>query len=228
MYHYYPTRQPILVRDSELRVERRLRAQGEVNVRPADRVEPSTVVAVGAAVGRPVVLNVARELGIEPNKVAERLSKRAGDAVEVSEAIARRRRGLRMHTAKSPIAGTLAGFNPRSGTATITPAAQRRDLAAYVVGVVEEVEHAWGVTIRTFGSRFDGVFGVGGEAFGVLNVVTKDRQHPLVPELIDSRTVREALRRRRLGGDLVLDALEVTLPNGEALLLPIANVEPLA
>lgn len=193
MHHYYPTRQPILVRDSELRVERRLRAQGEVKVRPGDRVEPSTVVAVGVAPARPVVVNVARELGIEPDKVAERLSKRAGDTVEANEAIAKRRRGLRTHTVKSPFAGTLTGFNAGAGTATIAPAAQRQDLTAYVVGVVEEVEQAWGVTVRTFGSRFHGVFGVGGEAFGVLKVVTKDRQHPLTPELIDSRAARSVL-----------------------------------
>ncbi len=41
-------------------------------------------------------------------------------------------------------------------------------------------------------------------------------------------TVREAPRRRRFEGDLLLDALVVELPNGEPSLVPTANVEVLA
>jgi hypothetical protein len=40
-------------------------------------------------------------------------------------------------------------------------------------------------------------------------------------------TVAEAPRRRRLAGSLVLDALEVALPQGGRLTVPTANVEVL-
>lgn len=193
MYHNYPTRQPVLVRDSDLRIERRLPVQGEVKVRPGDRVEPSTIIAVGDQTGRPIVLNLARELEVEPEKVAELLTVKPGSAVAAGDTIARKRRVLRAQSVKSPVAGIFTRLDPQAGTATIVPAARRIELAAYVAGVVEDVEQAYGATIRAFGSRFYGAFGVGDEAFGVLKVVTKDRQHPLSPDLIDSRAARSVL-----------------------------------
>lgn len=193
MYHYYPTQQPVLVRDCELRIKRRLPMQGEVNVRVGDRVEPSTVVAIGNRVGRPVVLNIARELEAEPDKAATLLAKDPGSPIAAGEVIARKRRMLRSQAVKSPVDGTFTRFDPVSGAATIVPSPRQVELTAYVAGIVEDIEQAHGVTIRTFGSRFYGAFGVGGETFGVLKIVTKDRQHPLSPDLIDSRAARSVI-----------------------------------
>jgi hypothetical protein len=190
VFHYYPTRQPILIRESDLRVERRLPFAGEVHVKAGDRVEPSTIVATGEGAARPVLVNVARDLEIAPSAAEERLVKDPGQQVSEGEAIARRRRGLRTQTVRSPIAGTFVRFDPVMGTALIRPAATRLELAAHVGGVVEEIEQARGVTIRTVGSRFYGAFGVGDEAAGVLKTVGGDRQRPLGPDLIDGKAGR--------------------------------------
>lgn len=204
MFHYYPTRLPILVRECDLRIVRRLPVQGEVTAKMGDRVEPGAIVATGEQAARPILVNVARDLDIAPGAAEERLVKEPGQSVTEGEALARRRRGLRTQTVRSPVGGTFLRFDPVMGVAMIRPAAARVELPAYIGGVVEEVEQARGVTIRAFGSRFYGAFGVGEEAFGVLKMVGGDRQRPLSPELIDGRSGRAILA---VGGTVSAAAL---------------------
>lgn len=193
MYYYVPTRHPVLARDTELCVERRLPVSGEVKARPGDRVEPDTVVAVADWPGRPFLVPIARELDLEPAKARKQLTKQPEATVTAGETLARRRRGLRAWTVKSPAAGTLTQFDPDSGVATIVPPSQRVELTALVAGTIDEVEPGRGVTIRAFGSRFFGAFGVGKETFGVSRVSSQERQQPLAPEAIDSRAARSVL-----------------------------------
>jgi hypothetical protein len=193
VYHYYPTRQPILIRETDLRIVRRLPVQGEVTAKVGDRVEPSTIVATGEQQRRPILVNVARDLGLEPGDAEDRLVREPGQAVTEGEALARRRRGLRTQTVRSPVSGTFIRFDPLMGTALIRPATQHIELPAHVSGIVEEVEITRGVTVRAFGSRFYGAFGVGQETFGVLKMVGSDRQRPLGPDQIDSRSARSVL-----------------------------------
>jgi hypothetical protein len=193
LYHYHPTRQPLLVRENELRIMRRLPVQGNVSVRPGDRVEPGAVVATAEHTTSPILINVAHELDMEPASVPERLTKEPGQPVNEGEPIARRRRGLRTSSVRSPVAGTFIGYDTITGTAAIRPRATKVELAAYVGGVIEDVETAWGVTIRTVGARFYGTIGLGDETFGVLKVVGGDRQRPLSPDLIDGRAQRAVI-----------------------------------
>lgn len=204
MFHYYPTRQPTLVRENDLRIERRLPIAGEVHVKVGERVEASTLVATGEQAPPVTIVNVARDLAVEPGAAERHLLVERGDAVRANEPIAKRRRGLRSTTVRSPIAGVFARYDPILGTAIIRPPAVRLELAAHVGGVVEEVEQTRGVTIRTFGSRFFGAVGIGGEAFGVIKLVGADRQRPLGPELIDNRAARSLLA---VGGTVSAAAL---------------------
>lgn len=211
MFNTYPTRQPLLVHDSDLRIERRLPMQGQLQVKTGERVEPSTIVATGERADRPIVVNIARELDVAPGSSEERLIKQPGQPLEAGEIIAKRRRGLRTHAVRSPIAGTLIRFDAQLGNALIRPATTRIELPAQVAGVIEEVEQGWGVTIRTFGSRFFGVVGVGEDTFGVLKMIPGDNQRPLGPEQIDSRSARAILA---IGGAVSAAALTKAVQAG--------------
>lgn len=204
MFNYYPTRQPLLIRESDLRIERRLPLQGQLHVKAGERVEPSTLVATGERVARPVLVNIARDLELEPAASEERLVVQPGEEVEEGTVLARRRRGLRVHSVRSPIAGIFARFDPLIGAALIRPSTARLELAAQVGGVIEEVEPGRGVTIRAFGSRFFGAVGAGEETFGVLKLIAGDHQRPLGPEQIDSRSARAILA---VGGTVSAAAL---------------------
>ena len=211
MYYYYPTRQPVLVRDCELQVERRLPAPGEIRVRVGDRVEPSQIVAVAAKPLRPILVHVARELDVKPADAPRRLVRQPGSEVAADEVIARRRRGLRMRSVRAPVAGVLTAFDATSGVATIVPAPRQVDLAAYVAGVVEDVGQTYGVTIRTFGSRFYGAFGAGDEAFGILRVIGKERAQALGADAIDTRAARTVVAA---GGTVTAAALQKAVQVG--------------
>jgi len=211
VFNTYPTRQPLLVHDSDLRIERRLPMQGQLQVKTGERVEPSTIVATGEIAERPILVNVARELEVEPGASEERLIKQPGQTVEAGEIIAKRRRGLRTHAVRSPIAGTFIRFDPLLGTALIRPTTGRIELPAQIAGVIEEVEQGWGVTIRAFGSRFFGAVGVGEDTFGVLKMIPGDRQRPLGPEQIDSRSARAILA---VGGAVSAAALAKAVQAG--------------
>lgn len=204
MYHYHPTRQPLLVCDNELRVVRRLPVAGTVTVRPGERVEPGAVIATADHTDLPVLINVAHELELEPAGVPERLTKEPGQPIAAGEPIAKRRRGLRTQTVRCPVDGTFIGFDAVTGTAAIRPRANRIELTAYVGGVVEDVEIVWGVTVRTFGARFFGTIGLGDETFGVLKLIGGDRQRPLTPDLIDGRAGRSVIA---VGGGTTAAAL---------------------
>lgn len=190
MFNSYPPDQPLVVRDVELLVLRHLPVAGTVTVKPGERVEPGTVVAVADQPGRPFKLNVARELGLDPGKAGKRLVKQPGTALAQGETLAKHRRGLRVKKLKSPAAGTFVAFDQRTGAATIVPGERKQLLHALVAGTVAEVEAARGVTIRAYGSRLQGAFGFGEESFGVLRVLSADRQQPLTAEQIDSRAAR--------------------------------------
>lgn len=211
MYYYYPTRQPVLIRNTELRVDRHLPVQGEVKVRVGDRVEASTVVVAGEQAHRPLRFNLARLLDVEPGKASERLTKAPGDQVEAHETIAKRRRGLRTQAVKSPVAGTFVRFDPETGIAVVRPQTTHLELLAYVSGIVEDLEQARGVTIRLLGSRFFGMFGVGEEAFGVLKVLGQDRQRPLSPDQLDGRAARSIVA---VGGTVSATALQKAVQVG--------------
>ena len=87
MYYYHPTRQPLLVRENELRITRRLPVQGSIAVRQGDRVEPGAIIATAERTNLPVLINVAHELDMEPALVRERLTKEPGQAVGQNEPI---------------------------------------------------------------------------------------------------------------------------------------------
>lgn len=190
MFNSYPSDQPLVVRDVELRIVRRLPVDGTVTVKTGERVEPGTVVAVADQPGRPFKLNVAREFGLDPAKASKRLAKQPGATLAQGETLAKHRVGLRVKKLKSPAAGTFVAFDQRTGAATIVPGERKQLLHALVAGTVSDVEATRGVTIRAFGSRLQGAFGFGEESFGVLRVLSADRQQPLTAEQIDSRAAR--------------------------------------
>jgi hypothetical protein len=125
VYHYHPTRQPLLVRESELRILRRLPVQGNVSVRPGDRVEPGAIVATAEHNASPILINVAHELDMEPAGVPERLTKEPGQSVNVGEPIAKRRRGLRTTSVRSQSRG-LSSATTRSPALPLSARARRR------------------------------------------------------------------------------------------------------
>jgi hypothetical protein len=67
---------------------------------------------------------------------------------------------------RSPIHGTVDTVSTVTGQVLLREPPRRLELLAYIDGTVVEVHHAQGVTIETSCTLVQGIFGVGGEAWG--------------------------------------------------------------
>lgn len=179
---------PALGRGEALVVERRSSLPGEARVVPGSRVDPSTVVLCApSSIPRPVLVQVARGLGLPAGAVRRHLTRPVGSQVTAGEAIASARQGLRTVQVTAPITGRLTDVDEQAGTVTIVPAADSVDVTALVHGVVIEVEAGQRVAIATSGDRIAGTVLLGGEVSGPLRVLTDRPDRELPPEAVDER-----------------------------------------
>lgn len=184
--HQSAVYEPIIVDDAVFHIERRLVSDGEVLVRTGDRVEPGTEIATAmVATGRPMMLHVARELGVDPDAVSRYLTKPIGASFEEGEALARARRGLRSVTCSVPVAATLNSLDQATGVATLVPQSEPQHLHAAVYGEVESVIERRGVVLRSTGSRAQGFLGLGRDAYGPLKIGVDRPDRELTADMVD-------------------------------------------
>lgn len=178
---YYPFESRVTPLTS-IRHKRTLPTPGEVLARVGDRVEPTQVVACANLPGDFHILPVARLLGVAASQVNRHLRVSPGDEVRQGQVIAKRR-GLVPRSVKSPVDGAVAA----SGGGRILIEAQPTvfELRAYVYGTVNTVWEHYGVIIETIGAVVQGVWGAGGESFGVLKCMVKSPDEPLEGKAID-------------------------------------------
>lgn len=180
MYYPFETRVTPL---TKIRRERVLPAPGVVLVSDGDRVDPTEVVARVNLSGDFHIVPVARLLGIPAPQVKRYMRIKLGSDVRRGQIIAARR-GLFGRSVKSPINGVVTA----SGGGRILIEAQPTtfELRAYISGTVSDVLRDYGAVIETAGALIQGVWGAGGESFGVLKCMVKSPDQPLQNKSIDS------------------------------------------
>jgi hypothetical protein len=153
-----------------LRFDRRLPLKGEVLVKEGDKVAWDQMVARTDLPGRVEMVNLANKLAVEASEVPHRLFKKIGDAVEKGEVLAKSKGlfGYFQTPFRSPITGKLESISPATGQVILRSPPRPISMTAYVDGVIERVEAGQGVTVKTFGSLIQGIFGLGGETSGML------------------------------------------------------------
>lgn len=156
-----------------LRFERRLPLKGTVEVQVGDTVGFDQIVARTDLPGRVEMINLASKLGVASAELPEVLLKAAGESIEKDEILGYSKGFFGFFKApfRSPISGTLESISRATGQVILRSPPQPIDIKAYVDGVIEEVETDQGVTIKTFGSLIQGIFGLGGETSGELHMV---------------------------------------------------------
>jgi hypothetical protein len=139
-----------------LRRERLLPVAGEVLVEARRTVEPSDVVARALVPESHVLVDVARLLGLPPERADRALVKAEGDPVKAGEPLAVRR-GLFTRRARSPVNGRLVAA--AEGKLLLAAMSEAYELRAGLPGVVASVTERRGVTIETTGALLEGVWG---------------------------------------------------------------------
>ena len=181
---YYP---PItrVMPSTTIRRERVLPVPGEVLVNPGARVDALSVVARAEVPGRYHILNVAEALRVSPETADRYIRPRPGQTVKARQVVAGRRvrLGLIPRLVRAPQAGVVIAVG--GGRMLLETAGEPVEVRAYLPGTVVNVIPKMGALIETTGALIQGVWGVGGESFGVLRVLTEQPDQPLRAKSID-------------------------------------------
>lgn len=174
----FPNRAPVVARDAELRIVRRLPGSGDVKVRAGERIGADHVLTRIDPAATAIKISVADQLGVAPQDVGKYLMKPVGSSFVAGEALARTRKGIRNVVVASPVAGSLLSIDTDTGMAMIAPGGAN-EIRAMVAGDVEFVDGKQSVSIRTVGSRLYGIVGLGGNVSGPLRLVAGSPQEEL-------------------------------------------------
>ncbi len=167
-----------------IRRERRLPLKGDVLVALGAEVAADTVVARTELPGNVQTVNIAARLSVDPARVPDALSVPVGAAVRKGDVIAEGRSlfGLVRQHAIALSDGTIESVSPITGQLILREPPIPVEIHAYVRGVVAEVLPGEGVVIEATGALMQGIFGVGGETFGTLRIVSGSADEELAAE----------------------------------------------
>ena len=164
-----------------LRLDRRLPLEGTVKAKVGDKVSWNQIVAHTELPGKVDMVNLASKLGLAPAELPSLLLKKEGDSIKKGEILGYSKGFFGFFKAPyhSPISGTLESISKATGQVILRSSPRPIDIKAYVDGVIEEVEEGQGVTVKTYGSLIQGIFGLGGETSGTLVLATEDPNEEL-------------------------------------------------
>lgn len=169
-----------------VRKTRRLPRKGEVLVRVGDVVQPDAVVARAMLPGPMAIVKVAGQLGVDPDEVEPLLTVAVGDEVQKNQLLAQAKSFFGMFKSESfaPVSGVVETFSGVTGNMGIREASIPLDVNAYVEGTVVEVMPEDGCVIEACGAFIQGIFGVGGERQGRVQVVSSGPDEVLTESVI--------------------------------------------
>ncbi len=155
-----------------LRRRRVLPIQGEVLVKVGDRVAARDVVAQTLLPGPITPVNIANVLSIPPGDLPGTMLVKQGDAVSAGQIMARSNGifGWFKKECPSPAAGSVESISGVTGQVMLRGDPLAVQLRAFLAGTVVEIAEAEGATIEAEGSFVQGIFGIGGEAFGPIRL----------------------------------------------------------
>jgi biotin carboxyl carrier protein len=173
------------------RVRRSLPIAGDVLVKVGDQVEAKQVVARTFTDGEITLANLMNALGVPAAEVPGLMLKKVGDAVSAGEVIARTKGifGMMKRDAKAPVDGTIESISATTGQLILRGERQPVDVRAYMSGRVVEVLPHEGAVIENHVMFVQGIFGIGGEAFGPLRIATTSNS-----DRLDAAHVKEDMR----------------------------------
>jgi len=171
-----------------MRRERRLPLKGRVLVERGAAVGPDTVVARTELPGNVQTVNLASRLSVDPAKAPETLKKPVGSAVRKGEVIASSRSlfGLVTTSVESPADGTIESVSHVSGQMILREPPIPVEVSAYVQGTVAEVIPEEGVVVEARGAFLQGIFGVGGETMGRIDLAVESPGEELTREKLSA------------------------------------------
>ena len=191
---------------------RRLPLEGEVLVETGVSVKAEDVVAKADLPGNVQLVNVANMLSIPPEEIAEYMIKQIGEEVSEDETIASTKGifGLFKSQARSPIDGTIESVSDVTGQVILREPPIPVEVKAYTDGNITETIPNEGVTVETFGTYIQGIFGIGGETLGELVVVADSPNDNLqVEQILPEHKSKILVGGSLIATDVIQKAVEI-------------------
>lgn len=185
MAHAYTPGLQVTAR-TRYRAHRQLPIDGEVLVRVGDRVQAQDIVARTELPGNVYPLNLSNQLSLSPPDVRGALLKREGETVAQGEVLARTKGIFGMFKSEyaTKNAGRIESVSSVTGQVILRGPPIPVEVRAYLAGDVVEVTPRTGCIIEAEATFIQGIFGIGGEAYGTIRIAVTDPQQRVTPELI--------------------------------------------
>jgi len=190
------------VTDNQIvRKQRILPLKGEVVVKVGDNVEPNDVVAQTHLPGNVVPLNVANFLGIPPEDLSMVMTKKEGDPIKTGEEIAIKKSFIKWFNKScyATIDGSIESISHITGQVLQRGKPIPVQVKAYIRGRVVEVILTEGVVVACQAAFVQGIFGIGGETFGNIQMAVQGNSTVLSDDLIKEDMAGQVI----VGGSLV-------------------------
>jgi len=176
-----------VTRHTTLQRDRRLPMKGKVLVAQGDTVRRDQVVARTELPGNVTTVNIVNRLGITAEELPSFMLVGEGDQVTKGQPIAETRPFIKWFksTVEADIDGTVESISPVTGQVMLREAPLPVEVPAYVDGSVVDVIEDEGVVVETNGAFVQGIFGVGGESWGPLHMISDGPGQALDPAQLD-------------------------------------------
>src|SRR5580704_5475386 len=201
-----------VVRQVRHRVRRVLPIAGDVLAKLGDRVDAEQIVAQTFMPGDVTPLNLASVLSVSPAEVRDSLLKKEGEPIAVGEPLARTKGifGLFKNEYLSKAAGTLESVSAVTGQVILRGQPIPVQVRAYLSGTVIEVLPKEGVVVEADVSLIQGIFGVGGEAYGPIALVCRDPSERLdAGQITPEHKGKIVIGGGRMTGEAIQQAIKV-------------------
>jgi hypothetical protein len=185
---------------------------GDVLVEVGQKVGAMDVVAQTFMPGDVTPINLANLLSLPPGEVSECLLVKEGETIAVGQPLARTQGifGMFKNEYKSKTAGTLESVSKVTGQLIIRGEPLAVRVLAFLAGEVVDVIPSEGVVIEADITYIQGIFGIGGEAYGPLKMACADAKQELTADLLKAEMKGQiVIGGARMTGDAVRKAIKL-------------------
>ena len=180
MAHAYTPGLKVL-QHSKVRKERRLPIKGEVKMKKGDIVQADDIIAKTNLPGNVHMIKVANRLNISPADIHDVLTVKEGDYLKKGDMVGETQGlfGFFKSELRSPVSGQVESISDVTGQIVMREEPLPVEVDAYVSGTVSDIIMDEGVVIESDAAYVQGIFGIGGEARGNLEIVSISRNDEL-------------------------------------------------
>tara|TARA_S200000501_G_scaffold378011_1_gene438647 strand:+ start:5626 stop:8613 length:2988 start_codon:yes stop_codon:yes gene_type:complete len=173
--------------NTKLVKSRALPINGKVLPKIGDQVLSTDVVAETFMPGDIYPINLSTRLSIPPSDLPECVKVKVGDRISIDQIIAETKGifGMFKTILKAPQAGTVETISDVTGQIILRGQPHPVSILAFTPGKIVKIMKDQGVTIESNISLIQGIFGIGGEAFGKIKLACKSPEETLDSDKIN-------------------------------------------